>query len=259
MTVADKGRMDTLIRLDEDWHISSTFSDGTATVQENVDAAERCGLKRICLVERVRRTSGWVGEFVATCRAAARSALVEVSSGVEVEILDTRGGLDLPRSAEQADSLYVAARRLPTPTGPMELHEARRQIASGQLLPARAIEWLVRASANATKDRGGVVLAHPFSILPELGIDIRSVHPAYVRWLAGALDEQAAHVEVSERWRSPSPEVVGCFLTAGVNVRAATGSCSPNTVGRYSWCREVVAGNANRTPRERQPELAYAF
>lgn len=251
--------MDDLIRLDEDWHLSSTFSDGSATVEENVHAAERCGLKRICLVERVRGSTSWVREFAETCRAVARHARVEVNSGVEVEILDTSGKLDLPRFAAEVDYVYAAARRLPTPAGPLDLREAREQIAGGGLLPARAIEWLARASAGAAKREGGVVLAHPFSALSELGIDPRSVHPSYVRWLAGALDERGAHVAISERWRSPSSEVVGCLLTAGVTVRASTGSRSSETVGRYAWCREVAADNAGRTPRQKQPELAYAF
>lgn len=37
--------MEDPIRFDQDWHASSTFSDGTATVAENADAAEALGLR----------------------------------------------------------------------------------------------------------------------------------------------------------------------------------------------------------------------
>lgn len=247
--------MDGPIRLDEDWHVSSTFSGGTATVEEVVHAAATRRLSTVCIVDAARRSSGWVGEFVESCRWADRRTRVEVKAGVEVEVLDTNGSLDRPRSAELADYVYVTARRLPTPTGPVRPEEAREQIASGELLPARAIEWLVRAAANATRREDAVVLAHPFGILPELGIDARNVHPAYVRWLAGVLLDRDAGVEVSERWRCPSVGVLGCLLTAGVTVRACTGSDSAETVGRYAWCREIASGFRDMPKRERSGAL----
>ncbi len=227
--------MDDLIRFDEDWHVSSTFSDGTATVAENVHAAESVGLRSLCMVDKARRSNRWVGDLADACRSADREAGLEVSSGVEVEILDTNGTLDAPRSADRADFLFVAADRLPTPSGPVHPEVARMQIEAGELFAARAVEWLVRAYANATRQADAVVLAHPFGILPSLGIDPSAIHPSFVRWLAGVMLDTGARSELNELWRSPSSLVIDCFLTAGVPVLPASNARLPQFLGRFEW------------------------
>jgi hypothetical protein len=234
--------MEDPIRFDQDWHVSSTFSNGTATVAENVDAAEAFGLRSLCVVDRARRTSGWIRDLTEACIAADRETTTEVRSGVEVEVLDTNGTLDAPPSASRADFLYVAADRLPTPTGPVFPEVAREQIEAGELFAARAVEWLVRAYANATRRDDAVVLARPFDVLARLGVDSGTIHPSYVRWLAGAMLENEACSEVNESWRAPSPLAVDCFLTAGVTVLPASGARSPQALGRFEWCPEVVRG-----------------
>lgn len=251
--------MGQLIRLDEDWHICSDFPGDAAKREQAVHAAEVRGLKKICLVAKVRRHSDRVGEFVRACRALDRSSRVEVSSGIEAEVLDLNGALDLPPGSRSADRLYVCVRRLPTPLGPLELAEARERIASGALLPSRAIEWLFRASVNAGKRDGPVVLTQPLHVLSELGIEPRRVHPAYVRWLAASLAEQEVAAELCERRRGPARSVVRCFLKAGVTVLAASGSGDPDAVGRYEWCREVAAELADCGPRIESPEPIYSL
>jgi putative hydrolase len=227
--------MDEPIRFDRDWHVSSTFSDGTVTVAENVHAAEERGLRSLCVVDRVRRSTVWVRDLVDACSAADREAELEVRSGVEAEVLDTNGTLDVPRSVERVDHLFVVADRLPTPTGPVVPEVAREQIEAGELFAARAMEWLVRAYAGAMRRDESVVLARPFSILPRLGIDPNTIHPPFVRWLAGVMLETGACSEVNESWCAPSSRVVDCFLTAGVPILPASGARSPLAVGRFEW------------------------
>lgn len=232
--------MDDLIGFDGDWHVSSTFSDGAAAVAENVEAAEARGLRSLCVVDRARRLTAWVPGLVDACRAADREAGIEVRSGIEVEVLDTNGTLDAPRSAERADYIFVAADRLPTPSGPVAPEVARERIENGELVAARAVEWLVRAYANAMQHDGAVVLAHPFSILPHLGIDPSGIHLPFVRWLAGVMLKNEACSEVNELWRTPSARVVECLLTAGVRILPASGARLPRAVGRFEWCHELA-------------------
>lgn len=228
------------IFLDEDWHVRSTFSDGSATVRQNVIAAEARGLRTICLVDQVRGVTDWLAEFVKTCDAAARESTVRVHSGVEATLLDTEGRLDMPASAVLADFVFAADHQLPTPRGPMHPDVAREKIEAGELLPAKAVEWLVRAAAHAVLRYDRIVLARPFSILPRLGLDEGALHRPFVRWLATVMAKRQAAVEISERWRCPQPWVVECFLAAGVTVHACSDSRAVETVGRYGWCRDVA-------------------
>lgn len=249
--------MGQLIRLDEDWHVRTAFPDDAVQREATVYAAEVRGLKRICLVAEAQRYSDWIGQFARTCRALDRTTAVEISSGVEVEVLDVNGSLDLPPGVRAVDRLYVGVRRLPTPAGPMDLQEARERIATGALLPSRAIEWLVRASANATQREGSIVLAEPLRILSELEIEPCRVHPAYLRWLAGSVAEREAAVELCERWRCPSSSAARWFLMAGATVLASSGSDDPEAVGRYQWCRSLAAELAGCGPRVEPPEPIF--
>lgn len=68
---------DQQIFLDEDWHVHSSFSDGSATVMQNVRAAEARGPRSLCVVDQVRGPTDWVSEFVEACRVAARETAVQ--------------------------------------------------------------------------------------------------------------------------------------------------------------------------------------
>jgi putative hydrolase len=231
-----------LTRFDQDWHVSSTFSDGSSTVAENVHAAEALGLESLCVVDKASRASGWVRDLAEACSDAGRDASLKLTCGIEVEVVDTNGTLEAPPYAPQVDYLFVAADRLPTPTGPVEPEVARAQIALGDLLPSQAVEWLVRAYANASLGSGQIVLAHPFSVLSRLGMSQQSVHPAYVRWLAGMLLEHGASVEVNELWRAPTAQVLDCLLTAGVPALPGSGARSLQELGHNEWYRGLLRG-----------------
>jgi putative hydrolase len=207
------------IRLDEDWRVSSTFSSGAATIEESVEAAEHRDLRALCIVDRVGRTSGWLPEFVEACAVADRWSRVEVSSGIEVEVLDTNGQLEMPTSACLVDHVFVTAHLLPTPDGPIQLGEALEEMRAGSLLQARAVEWLVRAYAGAASRVESIALVHPFRVLEPLGIEPGNVHPSYVRWLAAELAGAGASVVIDEDLRCPENWITDAFLAAGVEIR----------------------------------------
>lgn len=108
--------MDNQIRLDGDWLVHSTFSDGSASAAEIVDAADAHRLNTVCVADHVRCSTGWVRDLAEACRAADRKAMVKVHCAVEADLLDTAGTVDVPRSTGLADFIFVSARQLPTHT-----------------------------------------------------------------------------------------------------------------------------------------------
>ena len=54
-----------MIRLDEDHHVHTTFSDGRGTVSEMAEQARHVGLRQIGLADHVRRDSDWLDAYVA--------------------------------------------------------------------------------------------------------------------------------------------------------------------------------------------------
>ncbi len=228
------------INLAEDWHVHSTFSDGVSTMQENVLAAEVAGLSTLCLVDHVRADTPWVPEFVAEARRVALGTDVRILCGLEAKMLDTRGGLDLPANHALADELLIADHQLPSAGGPMDPTDVRDLIAAGELTGDQVVEWLLLSYERALERHQGAILAHPFSVLPKMGLQMRHLRREGVAKLALVTRESGGRIEISERWRCPEPWVVKEFILAGVPVLVSTDSHRAQTIGRYEYCREVL-------------------
>ena len=229
------------IRLDEDWHVHSTFSDGKDTMERDVEVAGERGLRLLCLVDHVRAETDWVGDFVAEARRVGDEASLAVLCGVETKMLDTLGELDLPRDFGLADRLLIADHQLPTPTGPMDPGEARGLIEQGDLAAGTAVRWLVEASSNALEAHPGAILAHSLSILPKLGLAPSAFTAEHEERLVAALQASGGCLEISERWRCPGVSLARRAIAAAVPVVASTDSHKATDIGLYDYCGEVVA------------------
>jgi putative hydrolase len=222
------------IRLDEDHHIHSTFSDdAVSTLAENVRAARNRGLRTVCLAEHVRRDSVHVAGFVSAIEALRPVPGMRVLAGVEAKILDQRGGLDLPGDLGGIDRVLIADHQFPGETGPVAPGQVRTAIARGETTAADVVEALVRATAAALGQARRPQLAHLFSILPKLGIAESGVPDGLLRLLARQARASDAVVEVNEKWGCPSARSLRAFTAAGVRVVASTDSHDCTDVGVY--------------------------
>lgn len=223
--------------LSGDHHVHSVFSDdASSTPEENLAAAQRRGLTALRMVEHVRSTSGWVPEFAAaTARLRPPEGLI-LSTGVEAKILDTAGRLDLPPGALAVDAVLVADHQFPGPGGPWSPQEVRARLAGG-LPAAEALEMLVEALVAATEAaalRFGVVqYAHPFSLLPKVGLAESDLTETQVSRWASAAARAGVLVEVNEKWGCPGPRLLRAAEQAGARLVAATDSHVAADVGRY--------------------------
>ena len=143
-------------RLDEDYHVHSTFSDdAVSTLAENLAAARERGLRTLCLAEHVRRGTAWVPEFLAAVHALRPVPGLEVLAGVEVKILDRAGRLDLPGGTGGADLVLIADHQFPSDLGPVHPREMGRAIANGEVTEAEVIEILGKPTSTETQDTPG--------------------------------------------------------------------------------------------------------
>ena len=229
------------IRLDEDWQVHSTFSDGTGTVAANVDAAAERGLRLIVLNDHVRGNTLWVADFVAAAREVGERSPLIVLCALEAMMLDTSGRLDLPPDAASADLLLAADHQVPSPDGPRLPREVATRIASGELDPATVVDWIVTATIATMTRHPGVLIAHLFSVLPKIGLSERDVPAHSIERLADAALRHAAIIEVSERWTCPSLQTMRTMSERGVRVVASTDAHRPEDIGRYQYCATVAA------------------
>lgn len=230
------------IRLDEDWQVHSTFSDGTGTIEENVEAAAEQGLRLICLTDHVRHDTSWVPDFVvAARRVGVDGGPLTIRCGLEAKILDTQGRLDLPPDHALADLILAADHQVPTPAGPRSPQETGAAIAAGELTPATVVDWIEAATIATMAAHPGVLIAHLFSVLPKVGLSEADVSDERIARLAEAALRHRAIVEVSERWSCPTLRTMRMMLRAGVHTVASTDSHRPQDIGRYNYCRTVAA------------------
>jgi putative hydrolase len=184
-----------------------------------------------------------VTDFVRTVRASGARTDVNVTIGIEAKILTGSGVLDVPPNYREADVIYVADHQLPWGEGPRVPREVRDQIADGRLSPAEVIERLIAATIAAMRRYGThpLVLAHPFSILPKLGLVETAVPLDAIHALGAAAAETGTRVEISERWRCPEVRTARELRRAGARFVTGTDSHRAATIGQYTYVAEVAA------------------
>jgi len=225
------------VSLKEDYHVHSVFSDGASTVAENVHVARQRGLRRLCLVDHVRRDTRWVPQFVRAVQQLREVPGIDILAGVEAKILDRAGRLDLPDAADALagiDLVLIADHQFPAELGPVHPADIRAALGSGRLSPAEAIECLVEATANALGLAERPVLAHLFSVLPKIGLDESGVPDSLLALLADRARATGAMVEVNEKWSCPSARTLRAFASAGVPLVASTDSHDCENIGVYA-------------------------
>lgn len=221
-----------------DWHVHSTFSDDAVSpIDENLAAASAAGLTAIRLTDHVRASTPWVPEFVAAVARIGAPSGLAVSTGVEAKIMDADGTLDVPHDLRigpgGVDGIVIADHQFPGPDGPWSPERTRLAL-STDLAPADAVDLLVTATIRAMHRAGGSAqLAHPFSILPKIGLDETAITDEHLHAWASAAAATGTRIEVNEKWSCPGARAIAAARRAGAMVVASTDSHDARDIGRY--------------------------
>lgn len=227
-----------------DHHVHSSYSDdAVSTPAQNLTAARAAGLERVRMVDHVRVTTTYVPELVAAVAALPVVEGLTVLTGVEAKILDAAGHVDAPPEVLAAlgepggvGRVLLADHQMPGPDGPWSPRATRERIAAG-LAPADVVDLLVTATVRALhRVRRGQV-AHPFSLLPKIGLSPDDVSDEHLDAIAAAALATDAPVEVNEKWQCPGPHAVARWHAAGVRLVASSDAHHADEVGVYRWLR----------------------
>ena len=226
-----------------DYHVHSTFSDdAVSTLAENIAAAEALKLETVRLIDHVRESTTWVPEFLAAVAAEAIPEHLEVLTGVEAKMMDITGRLDIP--ADLGDlTVVIADHQFPGTDGPWSPDEVKSRLASRKLTRANAVAMLFEAYSAAMRARPGSQLAHPFSILPKVGLHDHlgdtldlATQQQLDEFVAVAV-ETATLVEINQKWGVSGFLPLRALLDADLIV-AASDAHDASFVGEYR--REIL-------------------
>lgn len=242
--------MSSLNELHGDYHVHSTFSDdAVSTVAENIAAAAAAGLTTIRLIDHVRSSTTWVPEFLAAVAAEEVPGGLTVLTGVETKIMDAAGALDLPAGLVigegGVDAIVIADHQFPGSDGPWSPESTIERLAGG-LAVAAALDLLIDGYVGAMRATASAQLAHPFSILPKVGLSEDDLSDAQLERWARVAAETGTLVEVNEKWSCPGVRVIRAARAAGATIVAATDAHVATDVGHYdavaALLLEEVAG-----------------
>ena len=221
----------------EDMHVHSTFSDGAATIEENISRARELGMRRITCVDHVRRDTDWLPDYVAAVESWKGRTEIEVFCGIEAKILTLDGELDMPADTRGVDRVYIADHQMPGREGPIHPAAVKESLAAGETSNEQVLAELIQATSHAIAGEPRGVIAHLFSILPKVGMGEGEVPDALIVDLAEATRTAGGRIEIDERWRCPGPETVRHFLERGIPVLASTDSHRLDTLGQFDFVR----------------------
>ena len=224
-----------------DWHTHTDTTDGAASPWQMVQAAFAAGLDRLHVTDHVRAGSTWVPEYVTEIARVRGLGSVDVVCGVEAKLLDVKGAVDLPPDLRGVEQVVVSDHHFPTRSGPVTPQEMRRRIEAGELLASDAVADLVLATSRAVFVHERVVVGHLFSVLPKAGIDPTLVTPDMLDMLATACRAAGAVIEVNERWRTPSLDVVRTMCGLGVDFVPSSDAHDTAALGAWDHVAAAAA------------------
>lgn len=207
-----------------DFHMHTTWTDGSASVADMHRAALAAGLGTVLFSEHARASSGdWFGKFAAEVRALPAEqckALV----GAEVKVLNARGELDISDAVRRECALVMASvHRFP---GETDIRKGRDAGYSEE--QAISIEFeLARAALRA----GGFdILGHPFGMAyRRFGY---APSQALIRELVRECVRAGIAFEINARYHAEPARFIGICLEEGSPISLGSNAHAPNEVGQ---------------------------
>ena len=228
------------MKLTQDLHVHSTFSDGKSTMEENLAQAEARELATLGMVDHVRTDTEWVPSFSEAVEAMRQTTALELLCGVEAKILDTEGRLDIPDALPGVDYIAVADHQLPWIEETLHPAAARTQIEEGSLTAEAVVEALCSGMLGAMEFDANLLMVHPMSILPKMGLSEADVPESLVREIGRSAVRNSVLFEINERWRCPSLRIAQLLAEEGVSFASSTDSHRAATIGRYDYVIEIA-------------------
>jgi DNA polymerase (family 10)/putative hydrolase len=179
------------LRLSGEWHVHTAMTDGSASVEQLCDAAERLSIPLMAFTEHVRRSLDYdFGTLLDDIDKAKRRPGLTVLSGLEAKVLPD-GSLDVEDNIlESVDYPIFAFHSFPADKG--KFMDALRAVLSS----GRAHAW-----------------AHPGTFTDRSGIGIEQDE---LDEIMGLMARHRVALEINARYMTPGPRWIKAAARRGV-------------------------------------------
>lgn len=206
-----------------DFHIHTSWTDGTKPVREMYDRAVSSGLQWVLFSEHARKTSEeWFGKFADEVRSFPNKgchALV----GVETKVADFEGELDCTANIlDRCDLVMASVHRFPGEKGTIR--------GFGDVCPEEAPEIEFRLAWAVLENPNVDILGHPF------GMSYRRYHVTppddFIRSLIKKAASQKVAIEINSRYHPDLWKWIQWCQEAGALISLGSNAHCLEEVGR---------------------------
>jgi histidinol phosphatase-like PHP family hydrolase len=232
-----------MLDLAVDTHVHTAFAGGRDSVTVLVAAAEEAGLRELTFADQAGAQTRWLPAYLAAIHRAQLRTDVLLHAGVEVEAVSPDGWLAFPADLSGLQVVSVAIGALPMQSGMANPVAVRSLLNAGTLRVADVVEMLVTVTVRALDRMGRYAptrLARPLDFIARMGLSDAEIDEVAGAELADACRRNGTVVEVSERYRTPSPRLAAQFASAGVRLAVASDAVQASEVGRWRHVAEVA-------------------
>ncbi len=224
-----------------DFHLHTSYSDGTSAPPAMVEAAEARGMEAIAFTDHgpeliVGIPREKLGLMLQDIELAREDAGIPVLAGIEANVVDEGGRIDVEDDlAKRLDFLTLAIHHLRGTNDRLEM----------------ARDYLMRAT-RAIERWEADVFVHPFFLHHDLlpHISLEEIED-FLR-LAAA---RGVAMEVNMKYKAPGDEFFAICLREGVKLSIGSDAHTPAEAGRIDWALAVL----RRVGAKREDMILDAF
>lgn len=139
-----------------DYHIHSSLTDGSSSIEELIETAIRLGFVEIGISEHVWRTSDWTNAYFEKVHNLRKRYRYPVLCGFEAKMINRRGDLDISaKDKEQADFVLGVIHRYPSQ------NRDYQYMSWDEITPIEAAKIETQLIINMIENETAKIIGHP--------------------------------------------------------------------------------------------------
>ena len=231
-----------------DLHTHSTYSDGKDTLEANIEAAIKKGLTKIGLTDHAYRHQlegvplGRLDDYLSEAYALKEKYKkdIDVIVGMEFNLLDIEGRVDIPKGYEKAFELKLLGSHKAARYGDMKSYYylLMVQALKKERQPKKVIEIATGAYIKAVERYKIDILAHPGYVTR---VDMGR--------LAAVCEKTGTLIEINARHQNMTDTDIRAVLDTGAKFILGSDGHRPEAIGVHEYADRFI--KANDIPLER--------